>query len=69
MSRQAVTKHLNVLESAGLIARRSRGRERVHELIGSPLQEIDDWLAPYEAAWDDRLARLKRHLEEDDTDQ
>lgn len=52
MSRQAVTKHLDVLESVGLIRKRVQGRERLHELEAAPLREIDDWLAPYAAAWE-----------------
>ena len=66
MSRQAVTKHLDVLEEAGLIERQVRGRERLHVLSATPLRELNDWLAPYEAEWDDRLARLRSHLEGDD---
>ena len=62
MSRQAVTKHLDVLEAAGLVRRFARGRERVHQLDRAPLKRVDDWLAPYEAEWDERLDRLKRHL-------
>jgi DNA-binding transcriptional ArsR family regulator len=62
MSRQAVTKHLDVLEGAGLIERHVRGRERMHVLSAHPLRELNDWLAPYEAEWDDRLARLRSHL-------
>lgn len=67
MSRQAVTKHLDVLESAGLVERFARGRERIHRLTGAPLRRVDDWLAPYEAEWDERLQRLKRHLDETET--
>lgn len=51
MSRQAVTKHLNVLEHAGLIERYASGRERIHVLSAEPLRELTDWLTPYEAAW------------------
>ena len=65
MSRQAVTKHLNILEQSGLVEHEWRGRERVHRLKAEPLQEIDDWLAPYAAAWDKRLARLEEYLEGD----
>jgi len=65
ISRQAVTKHLRVLEGAGLIEHEWRGRERLHRLKPEPLQQLDDWLAPYAAAWDRRLARLSRHLKED----
>ncbi len=65
ISRQAVTKHLDLLERSGLIEHERRGRERAHRLKAEPLREIDDWLAPYAAAWDERLARLKQHLEGD----
>lgn len=63
MTRQAVTKHLHQLEEAGLVESRRRGRERRHRLVVEPLRDVDDWLAPYAAAWDRRLARLRRHLE------
>jgi len=66
MSRQAVTKHLDILEDVGLIQKHMRGRERLHVLCASPLCEINDWLSAYEAEWDDRLARLGSHLGEGD---
>ena len=65
ISRQAVTKHLDVLEEAGLIVKTLRGRERIHELRADPLRGVEDWLAPYAAAWDERLDRLRTHLEGD----
>ncbi len=68
MSRQAVTKHLGVLEKAGLIQGHARGRERVHRLSSEPLREVDEWLAPYSAQWDERLDRLKDYLEGEDHD-
>lgn len=64
MSRQAVTKHLDALEESGLVRSRRQGRRRMHELDPRPLQEVEAWLAPYAEAWDRRLARLRRHLEE-----
>lgn len=64
MSRQAVTKHLDVLAASGLVRIRREGRRRIHELDSEPLKEVDRWLTPYAAEWDRRLARLKRHLEE-----
>jgi DNA-binding transcriptional ArsR family regulator len=64
ISRQAVTKHLDVLRDAGLLRIRRQGRERLHELDPAPLEALEDWLAPYAAAWDERLARLRDHLEE-----
>jgi len=64
MSRQAVTKHLDILARAGLIRIHREGRRRIHELHADPLREVDGWLAPYAAAWDRRLARLRTHLED-----
>ena len=65
MTRQAVTKHLDVLRDAGLVRVRRDGRERLHELEPAPLQAVDDWLRPYAEAWDERLAALRRHLAEE----
>ena len=65
ISRQAVTKHLDLLRSAGLVHVRRAGRERLHELDPAPLREVDDWLRPYAEAWDRRLEALRRHLEEE----
>jgi DNA-binding transcriptional ArsR family regulator len=68
MTRQAVTKHLEVLRASGLIQARRSGRERLHELDPRPLRAVDDWLRPYAEAWDERLAALRRHLGEEDDD-
>jgi DNA-binding transcriptional ArsR family regulator len=65
ITRQAVTKHLNALRDAGLLRIRRVGRERLHELNPTPLVAVEEWLAPYAAAWDERLARLRQHLEEE----
>ena len=67
MTRQAVSKHLDALHRAGLVSVKRSGRERLHRLRAEPLREVDDWLAPYAAAWDERLARLKTHIEETDS--
>ena len=64
ITRQGVTKHLDVLAAAGLIRVTRRGRERIHEVDPEPLRQLADFLAPYAAAWDDRLSRLTHHLEE-----
>jgi DNA-binding transcriptional ArsR family regulator len=64
ITRQAVTRHLDALDAAGLLHMRRLGRERIHELEPRPLKQLADWLAPYAAAWDERLARLEAHLEE-----
>jgi DNA-binding transcriptional ArsR family regulator len=64
ISRQAVTKHLDILSSSGLIQIERVGRERLHRLDPHSLREVADWLEPYEAFWDERLARLKCHLDQ-----
>jgi DNA-binding transcriptional ArsR family regulator len=67
ITRQAVTKHLDVLRASGLIRARREGRERLHELDAQPLRAVDDWLRPYAEFWDERIAALRRHLGEDET--
>ncbi len=69
MSRQAVTKHLEVLADAGLVRARRHGRERIHELAPDPLRAVDDWLAPYAAEGDRRLAALRSHLGKDSAEE
>ena len=66
MSRQAVTKHLDILVATGLVTKRAQGRNRLHALCPEPLKEVEDWLAPYAAAWDERLERLRFHLHGED---
>jgi len=64
VSRQAVTKHLDILLKAGLIQVERNGRERRHRLQAKPLKAVDDWLQPYAQAWDDAFDRLRQHLGE-----
>jgi DNA-binding transcriptional ArsR family regulator len=64
MTRQAVTKHLTVLERANLIATLRRGREKFHYLNPVPIQEISDrWIRKYERSQLRALADLKKTLE------
>jgi DNA-binding transcriptional ArsR family regulator len=64
MTRQAVTKHLGVLEGANLIATVRRGREKLHYLNPVPIQEIADrWIGRYERGRLAALADLKQRLE------
>lgn len=64
MSRQAVTKHLAILERANLIATVWRGREKLHYLNPVPIQEIADrWIRKYERGRLRVLADLKNQLE------
>jgi DNA-binding transcriptional ArsR family regulator len=71
MSRQAVSKHLGQLESAGLVATLRRGREKLHHLDPVPIQEIHDrWIGKYERARVQAITNLRAALEDpDDRDQ
>jgi DNA-binding transcriptional ArsR family regulator len=65
MSRQAVTKHLAVLEAANLVVTVWRGREKLHYLNPAPIHEITRrWIGGYEKTRIAALADLKRALEE-----
>jgi DNA-binding transcriptional ArsR family regulator len=64
MTRQAVTKHLAILERANLVATRWRGREKLHFLNPVPIHEIADrWIGKYERSRLRALADLKKSLE------
>ena len=61
---QAVSKHLKVLERAGLIARGRSAQLRPSRLRGDALGRAADWLADYRAFWEDSFDRLDEHLRE-----
>lgn len=63
VTRQAVAKHLAALEEAGLVAGERVGRENRYRLTPAPLSEAVSWMASVGAEWDERLSRLRRHLE------
>jgi DNA-binding transcriptional ArsR family regulator len=60
---QAVSKHLKVLERAGLVARDRRAQLRPSRLEGEALKEAADWLARYRAFWEGSFDRLEQHLD------
>jgi DNA-binding transcriptional ArsR family regulator len=62
MSLPAVTKHLKVLERAGLITRSRDAQWRPCKLEARPLHEVSDWVEQYRASWEGRLDRLDAHL-------
>lgn len=65
MSRQAVSKHLAILEDAGLVVAVWRGREKRHFLNPMPVQEISErWIAKYAREKLQAVSSLKRALEE-----
>jgi DNA-binding transcriptional ArsR family regulator len=63
LSRQAITKHLNVLAGAGVVRSVRVGRETRFALEPQPIAEVRDFLDRIAKEWDDALARLKAHLE------
>jgi DNA-binding transcriptional ArsR family regulator len=63
ISRQAITKHLRVLENAGLVRGEMSGRECLFELKPKPLEEIRDYLNVVSKQWDEALTRLKKFVE------
>ena len=62
MSLPAVTKHLKVLQRAGLITQGRKAQWRPCRLEAAPLKDIADWLEDYRRFWDQRFARLDDYL-------
>ena len=65
MSFAAASKHVQVLERAGMVNRRVKGRQHICTLSPKPLKEASDWLSFYEKFWDESLDRLQAMLEAD----
>jgi DNA-binding transcriptional ArsR family regulator len=65
MSLPAVSKHLGVLEGAGLIARRRDGRVRRCGVRAEPLRDAADWIGTYRRFWEGRFDALADYLERD----
>lgn len=63
ITRQAITKHLQVLESVGVVRGETAGRLRLFELNPEPLMQAKDYLNLVSAQWDEALTRLKAHVE------
>ena len=63
MTAPAITKHLKVLQRAGLISQRRVGRRRPCRLEAEPLQSVADWVEQYRHFWDGSLDRLEGYLE------
>ena len=64
MSLPAVSKHLKVLERAGLIARGRAAQWRPCRLHAAPLKDVADWIEHYRAFWEQSLDRLEGYLQE-----
>jgi DNA-binding transcriptional ArsR family regulator len=64
MSLPAVSKHLRVLERAGLITRGREAQWRPCRLDAAPLKEVAEWAERYRAIWEQRFARLETYLQQ-----
>jgi DNA-binding transcriptional ArsR family regulator len=60
----AVTKHLKLLERAGLIERTKQGREVFISFRGEPLREVAGWVNEYKRFWNERLDQFERYFED-----
>jgi DNA-binding transcriptional ArsR family regulator len=65
MSKPAISKHLKVLEDAGLIERRIKRQWRICRIRPEGIRTIDDWMKRYRAFWEASFDRLERLLETD----
>lgn len=63
ISLPAVSKHLKVLEKAGLVARGREAQWRPCKLNAAPLREASDWVARYRRHWEERFDRLEAYLD------
>ncbi len=59
---QAISKHLKVLEGAGLITRGRTAQLRPSRLVGTALKDVDDWVEPYRRFWESSFDRLDARL-------
>ena len=63
MPQPTVSKHLRVLREAGFVESTVDAQRRLYRLRPEPLQELDDWLAPFRRLWSKHLDALERHLD------
>jgi DNA-binding transcriptional ArsR family regulator len=64
VSAPAITKHLHILEEAGLLSRRKQGREHHCRLEAEKLRAAENWIEQQRRLWNDRLDSLERYLKE-----
>jgi DNA-binding transcriptional ArsR family regulator len=63
MSQPAISKHLKVLEAAGLVSRRRQAKHRLCHLEAGRLKDASDWLGTYREFWEDSFARLDEYVD------
>lgn len=66
MSLPAVSKHIRVLESAGLLEVRIEGRERLCRLVPEPLRAGEEWISRFRMFWESELNQVERYLSSDE---
>jgi DNA-binding transcriptional ArsR family regulator len=64
LSQPTISKHLTVLERAGLVIRGRDAQRRPRTLVAVPLKDIADWMEPFRRFWEDKFAGLDKYLEE-----
>lgn len=64
LSLNAITKHLKLLERAGLISREKQGREVFISFRPEPLKLVSGWVHPYEKFWNERLDEFEQHFQQ-----
>jgi DNA-binding transcriptional ArsR family regulator len=66
---QAISKHIKVLEAAGLVTRSRDAQRHLSRLRAEPLVELDQWLGDYRALWQHRFDRLEQRLAQEGGDE
>lgn len=62
LSQPAISKHLTVLEKAGLVIRRQDAQRRPRALLAMPLKEVADWMEPFHQFWEKKFVGLDEYL-------
>lgn len=64
LSQPTISKHLNVLERAGLVIRGRDGQRRPRTFVANPLKDIADWMEPFRRFWEQKFAGLDDYLKQ-----
>jgi DNA-binding transcriptional ArsR family regulator len=64
LSQPTISKHLNVLERAGLVVRGRNAQRRPRTLVAVPLKDVADWMEPFRHFWEEKFVRLDGYLKE-----
>ncbi|MEJ0080567.1 MAG: metalloregulator ArsR/SmtB family transcription factor [Puia sp.] len=62
LSRQAISKHINILAECGLLSLEIQGREYYYTVQPKKLSEVNDWLEPFRKMWEERFTKLDKVL-------